>query len=72
MQMELPTGNPVHVTKWESNHEDFAPYIKGLHEAGFMGIFKCVANAPQDLHLPVLPIKHKGKLTFPVGTFTGK
>lgn len=37
-----------------------------------MGFFKCTVKCPHDLNIPVLPVKHNGKLTFPVGTFTGK
>lgn len=71
MCKELPIGNPVYVSKFNSSNEDFHKLVLGLPEAGLIGFFKCEVVTPDNLNLPVLPVKHNGKLTFPLGTFTG-
>jgi len=71
MCKELPIGNPVYVSKFNSSIEEFHQMVLGLSDLGLIGFFKCEVKAPEGLNLPVLPIKHNGKLTFPLGTFTG-
>ena len=71
MCKELPVGNPVYVSKFNSSTEEFHKLVLGLKDAGLTGFFKCEAKAPENLNLPVLPIKFNGKLTFPLGSFVG-
>lgn len=38
---------------------------------GYLGFVECTVKIPDDCYLPPLPVKHEGKLLFPVGTFHG-
>jgi len=70
MQKDLPYGNPVYINSLPDTTTREL-FIKELHGAKFFGFFKGTAVCPQDLNIPVLPIKLNEKLTFPTGTFTG-
>ena len=36
-----------------------------------MGVSECIINVPETLDKPILPVRHEGKLIFPVGTIKG-
>ncbi len=36
------------------------------------GISEATVSVPSDTYLPVLPVRHQGKLVFPTGTFKGR
>lgn len=69
MQKGLPIGNPVYVSNF--NEDGNTTWIHELESKGLIGFIKCQVQAPSNLNIPVLPVKHGGKLTFPVGEFTG-
>ena len=71
MCKELPVGNPVYVSKFNSSREDFHKLLLGLKDAGLTGFFQCEAKSPENLNLPVLPVKWNGKLIFPLGSIVG-
>lgn len=41
------------------------------HFDNYLGIYHCRVSCPNDLYLPVLPLRHNGKLCFPTGVFSG-
>ncbi|MEM3264677.1 MAG: DNA polymerase [Thermoplasmata archaeon] len=49
----------------KDNFYETYSYVKGK-----LGIYECEVEAP-DMYIPVLPVKHNGKLIFPVGKFSG-
>jgi hypothetical protein len=57
MCKELPVGNPVYVSKFNSSREDFHKLLLGIKDIGLTGFFQCEAQAPANLNLPVLPVK---------------
>lgn len=69
MQKSLPIGNPVYITNFIDDSE--VSWLQELESKGLIGFVKCQVQAPANLNIPVLPIKHNGKLTFPIGEFTG-
>lgn len=72
MTMPLPIGNPVFVSfKKDFNPEINIKFLKELEERNLMGFFECKVATPLNLAIPVLPVKHMGKLVFPLGEFTG-
>ena len=73
MQKPLPIGNPTFVTKFNKDltQETIINIIKELHNTGKVAFFKCEVITPIGIKIPVLPIKHQGKLTFPLGQFAG-
>ena len=73
MQKPLPIGNPTFLAKFnpELSQESAIKIIKDLHDTGKVAFFKCIVTTPANIKIPVLPIKHQGKLTFPLGKFGG-
>lgn len=45
--------------------------LKELAGLGYLGFIKCEVEIPPSEYLPPLPYRHKGKLLFPVGRFSG-
>lgn len=71
MMKMLPIGNPVYLEGYNNPSLTFAEFITGLESKGLIGFFKCEVQAPIGLNIPVLPLHHDGKLTFPLGSFVG-
>jgi len=69
MQKPLPYGNPVYVNAIPTSVSP--EFIKELHNNNLIGFLKCEVTCPTTLNIPVLPVKHNGKLVFPQGTFVG-
>ncbi len=44
-------------------------YKKYFNE--YLGIYHCTVKSPDNLYIPLLPVRHDKKLKFPLGTFTG-
>jgi len=68
----LPVGNPIALSHY--NNElglNFHDLVLSLESKGLIGFFKCEIVTPLELNIPVLPVIFEGKLTFPLGTFTG-
>lgn len=42
-----------------------------LEGKGYLGFITAKVFTPTETNIPVLPILHEGKLTFPVGFITG-
>lgn len=49
--------------------ENGSNYIKHFNK--FLGVYHCRVVAPDNLYIPVLPVRMNGKLTFPTGEFDG-
>jgi len=45
--------------------------LQRLRANNIIGFFYCEVTTPLNLNIPVLPVHYQGKLTFPLGTFTG-
>jgi hypothetical protein len=68
----LPIGNPISVSHYNTELGlNFHDLVLSLESKGLIGFFHCEAVAPLELNIPVLPVIFEGKLTFPLGTFTG-
>jgi hypothetical protein len=68
----LPIGNPISVSHYNAELGlNFHDLVLSLESKGLIGFFHCEAVAPLELNIPVLPVIFEGKLTFPLGTFTG-
>lgn len=48
-------GIPRYITEWEDDSID-----------KYFGFIRCTVLAPEDLYIPVLPVKHNDKLYFPL------
>ena len=70
MTKDLPYGNPVYIRDFTENY-NVRKFITKLNSNKMMAFMKCVAEAPKDLHLPVLGVKYDNKLMFPLGTIKG-
>lgn len=66
----LPYGNPVYISDFKPNY-NVKSLINKLHCNSIIAFIKCVVETPKDLHLPVLGVKHEGKLIFPLGNIKG-
>lgn len=59
---------------------DLPGYFTGFHPPGrdvqralsHCGVSEATVDVPADTYLPVLPVRHQGKLVFPVGRFRGR
>ena len=72
MRKDLPIGNPVYVDKVRGDTTTkSANFLKALKLSNMCGFFTCDVVTPINMDYPVLPVKYNGKLTFPLGTFTG-
>ncbi len=56
----------VSTTKYIENGKNYKN-----HFDDYLGIYHCRVKAPKDIYIPVLPVKHEGKLKFPKGEFEG-
>ena len=54
----MPVGKPSKFTSWSSIKDS-------------LGFAEAIVKAPDDLLIPLLPIRHRGKLVFPIGKFRG-
>lgn len=61
MKQDLP--NPTRLKK--------STDIRDLYNEKLGGLIKCTVEIPDSVYIPALPLKHDGKLLFPVGTFSG-
>lgn len=73
MKKDLPIGNPVYVDKVTGTDTTAKSmtFLKTLKLSNMCGFFTCDVVTPINMDYPVLPVKYIGKLTFPLGTFTG-
>jgi hypothetical protein len=70
IQKPLPYGNPVYVNALPDSKTS-ANFINELNKNNLIGFFKCVVDCKRTINIPVLPVKHNGKLIFPQGRFVG-
>ncbi len=66
MLSAMPIGPAIRVPGGEMTETSVYNNAKRL-----TGIVKCDVEIPTDCYLPPLPVRHRGKLVFPVGKFTG-
>lgn len=49
--------------------ENGAEYLNHFYQ--YLGIYHCRVSCPDDLYIPILPVRQNGKLAFPTGEFEG-
>lgn len=56
----------VSTSKYIENGKNYIKYFNK-----YLGIYHVTVKAPDNLYIPLLPVRHDKKLKFPLGTFTG-
>jgi len=70
MKKDLPYGNPVYVSIFPTNF-NIDEWLQLLNINKLIGFFEAEVTTPERMHIPVLGVHNRKKLSFPLGTFTG-
>lgn len=70
-RVQVADFNSMYMFTMLNEYPDPETIEKGSYKNLEYGVGRFDVECPEDLHIPILPIKHEGKLVFPTGKFSG-